>query len=115
MIDINIKIFGNTAFVAMHSIRIPLTSTFSMCDFVGFKDAFNRVYSELDHLSSLNKLGVPTENWDFYLMFNLALKLDNKTRDEWEAYRIDGEIPTFAEFKVFLINWISKRDTYRVM
>ncbi|KAJ8915309.1 hypothetical protein NQ315_014817 [Exocentrus adspersus] len=55
-----------------------------------------------DHLRSLTQLGVPTESWDSYLIFNLALKLDGKTKDEWEAYKIEGDLPTFTEFKTFL-------------
>ncbi|XP_050516200.1 uncharacterized protein LOC126891064 [Diabrotica virgifera virgifera] len=53
-------------------------------------------------LRSLNQLGVPTENWDPYIIFHLALKLDKKTADHWEAYKIAGEIPTLEEFKNFL-------------
>ncbi|KAG5869699.1 hypothetical protein JTB14_025726 [Gonioctena quinquepunctata] len=52
-----------------------------------------------EHLRSLKQLGVSTDNWDSYLISHLTSKLDRKTEDEWESYKIVGDIPMLDEFR----------------
>lgn len=54
------------------------------------------------HLTTLQKLGQPTEHWDTIIVLLLANKFDSSTRREWESSVIAGELPTADEIFLFV-------------
>ncbi|XP_023312589.1 uncharacterized protein LOC111692721 [Anoplophora glabripennis] len=54
------------------------------------------------NLRVLKNLGQPTEKWDIIIVHLLVSKFDNRTRRDWECFKITGDLPTFDEIKLFL-------------
>lgn len=53
------------------------------------------------HITTLQKLGQPTDHWDVFIVILLANKFDSSTRREWESTVIAGELPTAKEIFLF--------------
>lgn len=73
------------------------------------KDSAGSLRYLVDHvtknLRALSSLGQPTDHWDTIIIFMITSKLDNNTLIKWEEQRNNlGDIPTFDEFKSFLID-----------
>lgn len=54
------------------------------------------------HVTVLNQLGQPTEQWDMILVTLLANKMDAISRREWELSPTAADLPTFTEIIEFL-------------
>lgn len=53
-------------------------------------------------IRSLDNLGQPTKQWDTLLIYLLVSKFDSRTRRDWEAFKIAGDLPTMQEISTFL-------------
>lgn len=54
------------------------------------------------HLTVLNQLGQPTEQWDMIIVTLLSNKMDAVSRREWELSPTAADLPTFKEIIEFL-------------
>lgn len=54
------------------------------------------------HLSALQKLNLPVDQWDVLLIPIVLQKVDDRTKRDWEAKQNDKNLPTFEEFTEFL-------------
>ncbi|GJQ83979.1 hypothetical protein Trydic_g5713 [Trypoxylus dichotomus] len=62
----------------------------------------NLLDESLTHIRALTALGESTNHWDTLLIYLISSKLDTKSRQEWEFYKIAGDKPLFSEFSSFL-------------
>lgn len=62
----------------------------------------NLIDSLSKHLIPLKSLGIPTDEWDVLLIFIIVERLDPVTVEEWENYKLQGDLPTLKELKTFL-------------
>lgn len=54
-------------------------------------------------LTSLKSLGLPTDTWDYILLFNLQSKIPSETSIKWEEHLgASRDIPNFSDFLKFL-------------
>lgn len=56
----------------------------------------------VSHVTVLNQLGQPTEQWDMIIVTLLANKMDAISRREWELSPTRTDLPTFKEIIEFL-------------
>lgn len=74
----------------------PLTSENS-------KDIRNFISNTKDCLSSLQCLGIPTDKWDYLLLYNLQSKIPSATSVKWEEHLgASRDIPKCNDFLKFL-------------
>lgn len=67
------------------------------------KDIKNFISNTKDCLSSLQCLGIPTDKWDYLLLFNLQSKIPPATSVKWEEHLgASREIPNCKDFLKFL-------------
>ncbi|XP_030762930.1 uncharacterized protein LOC115887601 [Sitophilus oryzae] len=54
------------------------------------------------HLSALEKLRLPVDQWDIILIPIILQKLDDKTKRDWESKQNDQSLPKLKDFTEFL-------------
>lgn len=70
------------------------------------RESFNDLRNLFDTFSknvrSLQALGQKTDEWSVLLIYLFASKFDNRTRRDWEAYKIQGDLPAWQDITSFL-------------
>lgn len=96
--------YQNVRFLATHYFhQIYFVSPLQKVSSTELRSLLN-IFSENN--AALRVLGLPVEQWDFVLFNILLLKLDNKTRTDYElqATHSSIQLPTYRELTTFLQN-----------
>lgn len=67
--------------------------------------------SVASHISALETLGQPTDQWDAWLITVILKKLDRETGHEWQLRQKGTDLPKYEELEVFLASRCTAFET----